>query len=65
LKGLAMEHAGIFYGRLAYFVAILYIWYVVPRKIWQPWTGPKFYRVLNFELRGRFLYITRTSAWPR
>jgi hypothetical protein len=38
---------GLFYGYFAYFVAIWYIlwlfgiffsfWYVVPRKIWQPW----------------------------
>jgi hypothetical protein len=42
-----MEHVGIFYGYLVYFVFIWYIlwlfgiffpfWYVVPRKIWQPW----------------------------
>jgi hypothetical protein len=38
---------GIFYGHLVYFTAIWYIlssfgrlipfWYVLPRKIWQPW----------------------------
>jgi hypothetical protein len=48
-----MEDVGIFYGRLVYFTSIwipilwpfgiLYLihcfpfWYVVPRKIWQPW----------------------------
>jgi hypothetical protein len=41
-----MEDLGIFYGRLAYYMAIWYIsprfgtfylfWYVVQRKIWQP-----------------------------
>jgi hypothetical protein len=33
---------GIFYGHLVYFVVILVVfkfWYVVPRKIWQPWLG--------------------------
>jgi hypothetical protein len=39
---------GIFYGRLVFVMAIWYIlwlfgiffpfWYVVPRKIWQPWS---------------------------
>jgi hypothetical protein len=31
---------GVFYGHLVYFV-IWYIsplWYIVPRKIWQPWS---------------------------
>jgi hypothetical protein len=42
---------GLFYCHLLYFVAICYIlwlfgiifpfWYVVPRKIWQPWLGQK------------------------
>jgi hypothetical protein len=31
----------IFHGHLVYFVAMWYIfppfWYIVPRKIWQPW----------------------------
>jgi hypothetical protein len=34
---------GIFYGHLVYFMDIWYIitplWYVVPRKIWQPRSG--------------------------
>jgi hypothetical protein len=51
LEDLAMEDVGIFYGQLVYFTAILWqfgilhghlvyfspTWYVVPRKIWQPW----------------------------
>jgi hypothetical protein len=46
-----MDDVGIFYSHLVYFVAILSIflkfdvfspfWYVVSRKIWQPWTGDK------------------------
>jgi hypothetical protein len=49
LEGLAMEDSGIFCGHLVYFMVIWYIlwplstflpfWYVVPRKIWQPWFG--------------------------
>jgi hypothetical protein len=47
LEGLAMEVVGLFDGDLVYFTNIWYIlwlfgiffpfWYVVPRKIWQPW----------------------------
>jgi hypothetical protein len=49
LEGLAMEVVDIFYGWLVYFKAIKIFygnlryfstfWYVVPRKIWQPWSG--------------------------
>jgi hypothetical protein len=35
-----MENVGIFYGHLIYFTEyfgiFVVIWYVVPRKIWQP-----------------------------
>jgi hypothetical protein len=46
MEGLEMEDAGMFYCHLVYFTAIRYIlwlfgfmviWYVVQRKIWQPW----------------------------
>jgi hypothetical protein len=47
LKGLGMQHVGIFYGHSVYFNAKLvfcvvfwYIfpfWSITPRKIWQPW----------------------------
>jgi hypothetical protein len=47
LEFLAIEDVGIYYGHLAYVTAICYVlwsfgaftpfWYVVPRKIWQPW----------------------------
>jgi hypothetical protein len=47
LEGLGIEKVGTFYGRLEYITAIWYIswqfgiifpfWYVVQRKIWQPW----------------------------
>jgi hypothetical protein len=47
-----METVGIFYVYFVYFTAIGYIfyghlvyfspfWYVVPRKIWQPWRAPR------------------------
>jgi hypothetical protein len=47
-EGLVIENIGIFYGRLVYFSGIGHIlrlldmfyfsfWYVVQRKIWQPW----------------------------
>jgi hypothetical protein len=49
LEGLAIEDVSIYYGYLVYFTAIFYIfcgnfvsfypfWYIVPRKIWQPFT---------------------------
>jgi uncharacterized protein YjbI with pentapeptide repeats len=60
-----MRKVGIFYGHLesvhAYITAILYIlwafgnlvaiWYIVSRKIWQPWSSYKWYYV---RLIGHF-----------
>jgi hypothetical protein len=46
-----MENVGIFYGHLEYFTIIgcnlwsfgnvFVFWYIVARKIWQPWPGRK------------------------
>jgi cellobiose-specific phosphotransferase system component IIC len=48
-----MENLGIFYDHLVYFTAIENIlwsfgifspvWYLVPRKIWQPWIRSQFH----------------------
>jgi hypothetical protein len=36
---------GIFYGNLVYFPRF---WYIVPRKIWQPWLSKKPDEIRNF-----------------
>jgi hypothetical protein len=48
-----------FYGHLVYFVSIWYtyfpgrpldlLWYVVPRKIWQPWFRHKMLILLDIS----------------
>jgi hypothetical protein len=78
LEGLAMDDGGIlgpfclFNGQNVYSMAIWYIlwslgifflfWYVVPRKIWQPWAGVQFgaeketvfaHRSRKYEKEGR------------
>jgi hypothetical protein len=63
---------GIFYGHLVYFMIIwnilcsfgrfLFIWYVVPRKIWQPWfamTWVNFGRSCNGRYKCISWYILR------
>jgi hypothetical protein len=54
-----MKIFGIFYGHLVYFVAVWYIlwlfgmfypfWYVVPRKIWQPFRCPREITEIKFS----------------
>jgi hypothetical protein len=45
-EGLGIDNVGVFCGHLGYFTTIWYVnwifppfWYVVQRKIWQPWIG--------------------------
>jgi hypothetical protein len=75
--GLAMEYVGIFYGLLAYFTAIRYIfsshlvnftafgyifpfWYIVSRKVWQPWFETQF---VVKRLSRNFLFKSLQSKY--
>jgi hypothetical protein len=73
-----MEDVGIFIGPLVYFtvkwyryfMAIWYIfspfWYVVPRKIWQPWLSSRV-RVLRLTDKVSLLLLTQAFhvCWDR
>jgi hypothetical protein len=74
-EALAIEDVRIFYGRLIYFTAIWHIlwpfgiigiyscfWYVVPRKIWQPWCQWQNYRhpsrLISHEIKSHGMKIS-------
>jgi hypothetical protein len=66
LEGFGIDNVGILCGHLVHFPLF---WYVVPGKIWQPWSELKTHVCIldfaNICLRVRFFSIQYTKMWKK